>query len=64
MKKTYSALIERLKKSYSWHISCAETMDRQHNLNDGEKKYIIEHRAIAAQLARIIKAETGEAVTA
>lgn len=64
MEKTYSALIERLKKSYNWHVSIAEGLERQTDLNDSEIKQIIEYKAIAAHLARIIKVETGEAVTA
>jgi len=60
MEKTYSALIERLGKSYNWNISCAEGLERQENLNEYEKQSIIEHRAIAAQLARIIAREAGE----
>lgn len=60
--KTYSALIERLKLSYNWHSTMAASMERQPDLNDYEKRYIIEQKAIAAQLAKIIEHEAGEKV--
>lgn len=57
MEKTYTGLIERLTRAYYWHLKCAEDMERQPDLNDLERKYIIENRAIAKKLETILNAE-------
>lgn len=60
MEKTYSALIERLKKSYNWHIWSAEQMEKQPGLTNDEKLYIIAEKAIVAELAKIIQMEEAQ----
>lgn len=55
--KSYSALIERLKVSAAWNRKSAEWLEQQHDLNDYEKRLVLEYRAIAAQLEKIIRVE-------
>ena len=58
MEKTYSALIERLRRSAEWHRDKAEGLERQPDLNDGEKLSIVKDKAIAEWIEMVIRRET------
>ena len=58
MEKTYDALIERLMLSAEWHSSKAKALERQPDLNDGEKLSIVKDKAIAEWIEMVIRRET------
>ena len=57
MEKTYDALLSRLVLSYAHFEESVKDLERQPNLNESEKQCIIERKAVAEHLKRIIDIE-------
>ena len=55
--KTYKALLSRIVLSYAHFDESVQALERQPDLNESEKKTIIERKAVAEHLRRIIDIE-------
>lgn len=58
--KTYKALLSRIVLSYAHIDESVKALERQPNLNESEKQCLIERRAVAEHLRRIIEVEQSE----
>ncbi len=58
--KTYKALLSRIVLSYAHLDESVKALERQPDLNESEKKIIIERKAVADHLKRIIEVEQSE----
>ncbi len=62
MEKTYDALLSRLVLSYAHFDESVKALERQPDLNESEKKTIIERKAVADHLRKIIEVEQSEVI--
>ena len=58
MEKTYSALIERLRKHKDFCEKLAHDMEIQQDLNEYEKQIIVEEKAVASFIDTVLRVES------
>ena len=58
--KTYKALLSRIVLSYAHFDESVKALERQPDLNESERQCIIERKAVADHLKRIIEVEQSE----